>query len=540
MGLRGAKIVSHRLNADTCLVLEGTNAADVDGVPKHKQVTVLGDGPALSIMDRASISNKKYNEFIEITAKNEGLKYQYKKTVMGGNDAGSVSTASDGCATAVISLPTRYIHSPISVAKKSDIADMMAGMTEEERKRLYHLLGAQKVAEIFKYIEEPRKYIRELSVESAARVISEMDSDDAVDLLEDLDPEEKEQIVRMLDEDAKKDVKMLLSYDEEEIGSCMTTNYICIPENLTIRQAMSELVKQAGENDNIMTIYVVDEKGVFAGAIDLKDLIRARENAHLEDLVLKSYPYVTDHEKIDDCMDRILDYAEDSIPVLSEDKKILGVITSEDLIEMVDNEMGEDYAKLAGLTAEEDLKEPTLQSMKKRLPWLIILLFLGMAVSSVVGLFENVVAVLPIVICFQSLVLDMAGNVGTQSLAVTIRVLMDENLTGKQKFQLVVKEVKTGSLNGALLGIMALLCLGVYVHLFKGYTWMGAFGISGCVGVSLLVAMAISSAVGTVIPMFFHKIKVDPAVASGPLITTVNDLVAVVTYYGMAWLLLIR
>ena len=117
---------------------------------------------------------------------------------------------------------------------------------------------------------------------------------------------------------------------------------------------------------------------------------------------------------------------------------------------------------------------------------------------------------MPVVICFQSLVLDMAGNVGTQSLAVTIRVLMDENLTGKQKFQLVVKEVKTGSLNGALLGIMALLCLGVYVHLFKGYTWMGAFGISGCVGVSLLVAMAISSAVGTVIPMFFHKIKVDP------------------------------
>ena len=442
---------------------------------------------------------------------------------------------------------------------KNDIADMMAGMTEEERKRLYHLLGAQKVAEIFKYIEEPRKYIRELSVESAARVISEMDSDDAVDLLEDLDPEEKEQIVRMLDEDAKKDVKMLLSYDEEEIGSCMTTNYICIPEDLTIKQAMSELVKQAGENDNISTLYVVDEndkfygaidlkdliyvadeKGVFAGAIDLKDLIRARENTHLEDLVLKSYPYVTDHEKIDDCMDRILDYAEDSIPVLSEDKRILGVITSEDLIEMVDNEMGEDYAKLAGLTAEEDLKEPIVQSMKKRLPWLIILLFLGMGVSSVVGLFENVVAVLPIVICFQSLVLDMAGNVGTQSLAVTIRVLMDENLTGKQKFQLVVKEVKTGSLNGALLGIMALLCLGVYVHLFKGYTWMGAFGISGCVGVSLLVAMAISSAVGTVIPMFFHKIKVDPAVASGPLITTVNDLVAVVTYYGMAWLLLIR
>ena len=335
-------------------------------------------------------------------------------------------------------------------------------------------------------------------------------------------------------------MKMLLSYDEEEIGSCMTTNYICIPENLTIKQAMSELVKQAGENDNIMTIYVVDEKGVFAGAIDLKDLIRARENTHLEDLVLKSYPYVTDHEKIDDCMDRILDYAEDSIPVLSEDKRILGVITSEDLIEMVDNEMGEDYAKLAGLTAEEDLKEPTLQSMKKRLPWLIILLFLGMAVSSVVGLFENVVAVLPIVICFQSLVLDMAGNVGTQSLAVTIRVLMDENLTAGQKVHLVFKEARVGLSNGLILGMMSIILIGCYIYFFKSGTLQFAFAVSGCIGAALILAMLISSLVGTLIPMFFHKIHIDPAVASGPLITTVNDLVAVVTYYGLAWFFLIE
>ena len=287
------------------------------------------------------------------------------------------------------------------------------------------------------------------------------------------------------------------------------------------------------------TIYVLDESLKFAGAIDLKDLIIARKHDVLDDIIVHSYPSVTDHEKIDDCMEKIMDYSEDSIPVLSQDGHMLGVITSEDIVEMVDNEMGEDYAKLAGLTAEEDLKETTVQSMKKRLPWLIILLFLGMIVSSVVGVFEHVVAVLPIVICFQSLVLDMAGNVGTQSLAVTIRVLMDETLTGKQKLFLLVKEMKIGLLNGGILGIMALALLGIYIHLFKGYTWIGAFGISGCVGISLLVAMVISSLVGTVIPMFFHKIKIDPAVASGPLITTVNDLVAVVTYYGLAFLLLI-
>ena len=225
---------------------------------------------------------------------------------------------------------------------------------------------------------------------------------------------------------------------------------------------------------------------------------------------------------------------------MSEDKKILGVITSEDLIEMVDNEMGEDYAKLAGLTAEEDLKEPTLQSMKKRLPWLIILLFLGMAVSSVVGLFENVVAVLPIVICFQSLVLDMAGNVGTQSLAVTIRVLMDENLTARQKFGLVVKEMRIGFANGLLLGAASFGAIGLFIWVVKGKGLWASFAISGCIGVSLLLAMVISSAVGTLIPLFFKKIHVDPAVASGPLITTVNDLVAVVSYYGLSWVFLLQ
>ena len=226
--------------------------------------------------------------------------------------------------------------------------------------------------------------------------------------------------------------------------------------------------------------------------------------------------------------------------MLSEDGKIAGILTAQDLVELVDDAMGDDYAKLGGLTSEEDLNEPTLVSMKKRLPWLIALLFFGMAVSSVVGVFEEVVAALPIVICFQSLVLDMAGNVGTQSLAVTIRVLVDEKLSFKDELALLGKEMRVGLLNGGCLGIMALVFLGVYIHVCKGYVWASAFLISGCVGVSLIVAMVVSSLVGTLIPMLFNKIRIDPAVASGPLITTVNDLVAVVTYYGLSLLFLIN
>ena len=421
-----------------------------------------------------------------------------------------------------------------------DIAQSFELLNTAERNLLYSALDAEWLADIISYIDNPVQYVEEIGIEKLAAIINEMDADDAVDLWSVIEESVKVKLRPMIDDETKTDIRLINSYEEDEIGSLITTNFICIKQNLTIRQAMHELVRQAGENDNISTIYVVDEKNRFCGAIDLKDLIIARESTKLETLISYAYPYLLDHEKISDTIQKIKDYAEDSLPVLDKNKKIVGIITSQDVVEAVDDELGEDYAKLAGLASEEDITETTKDSVKKRLPWLIILLFLGMGVSTVVGAFEGVVAVLPVVICFQSLILDMAGNVGTQSLAVTIRVLMDENLTGKDKLKLVVKEMKVGFCNGALLGIMELVYLGIYIALFKGYAFGTAMVISACVGVSLLVAIVISSLIGTLVPMLFHKMKIDPAVASGPLITTVNDLVAVVTYYGLAWIFLIE
>lgn len=423
---------------------------------------------------------------------------------------------------------------------ENDIAQSLEYLTKSERLALYDVLGDEWVSEILAYVEEPQQFINELDAKKLADIINEMDSDDAADLLEKVDESVKEKIRPNLDEDVKADIRLINSYDEDEIGSLITTNYICISKTLDIRSAMHELIKQAGDNDNISTIYVVDDNEKFSGAIDLKDLIIARQNDELDSIIIYSYPYLLANEKISDSIEKIKDYAEDSLPVLNDNKEIIGIITAQDVVEAVDDEMGEDYAKLAGLTAEEDLNETLKQSIKKRLPWLIVLLILGMLVSSVVGAFEGVVAILPIVICFQSLILDMAGNVGTQSLAVTIRVLMDEELKAKDKAKLVFKEAKVGFTNGIFLGVLAFVFLGLYVYLFKGYDVIHAFLISFCVGISLLLAMIVSSLVGTLVPILFNKIKVDPAVASGPLITTVNDLVAVVIYYGLAWLLLIN
>ncbi len=424
---------------------------------------------------------------------------------------------------------------------ENDLAAVLELLTGEDRKKLYQILGVERVSELFAYLDDVEVYINELDAEKAADIIESMDADDAVDVLEELEDEKQKELVGLMDEEARNDIHLIQSYDEDEVGSKMTTNFIMIRHGLTVKQAMRELVSQAAENDNISTIYVCEENDVFYGAIDLKDLIVARNYVDLESLIVTSYPYVYATELVSQCIEELKDYSEDSIPVLNRQKQILGVITAQDIVEVVDDEMGEDYAKLAGLTEEEEREETLLDSVKKRIPWLGILLLLGLVVSTITGMFESVIAELPLVVFFQSLILGMSGNVGTQSLAVTIRVLTDEDeLTLKQILYRIFKEIRIGFLNGFLLGMTSFLFIGLYIWLIKGKTIGNAYAVSACIGSALLLAMTVSSFTGTIIPILFKRAKVDPAVASGPLISTVNDMVAVVTYYGLAWVFLIN
>ena len=423
-----------------------------------------------------------------------------------------------------------------------DIAQALEELTPEERRELYGKMGAEWTAEIFAYYDEPETLLTELAPREAADVIEYMDSDDAAELLELLPGSFHDKIEENLSEETSGDIKLISSYEDDEIGSLISNNYISICHTLTVKEAMKELIRQSADNDNITTLYAVDENERFYGAIDLKDLILAREYTPLESIIVNSYPFVHDHDDLEECMDWIRDYEEDSLPVLDKDDRLIGVITVQDIVDYMEEESKEVYNKLAGIAegdGSEDMKETLAVSMKKRLPWLIALLFLGMFVSSVVGMFEGIVSKVAILVCFQSLILDMAGNVGTQSLAVTIRVLMDTAVTRRQKLHLVAKEARVGFFNGLILGVLSFFCIGLYLMLLKGQTPLLSFAVSFCTGVALLVAMLLSSLSGTVIPLVFKKLRIDPAVASGPLITTVNDLFAVVTYYGMAWILLI-
>lgn len=424
---------------------------------------------------------------------------------------------------------------------ESDIAEVIPSLTKEKRLKLYKILGNEAVSEIFAYLDDVEEFIDELSTSDAADIIEEMDASDAIDVLDELDEETREEIISLMDEDAQKDIQLIDAYDENLIGSKMSTNFVFVRNTDTIKEATKSVIEQAADNDNISTVYVVDAKdGTYYGATTLRDLIVARSNSNLDDITVTAYPYFYADEQTSECVEELKELSEDSIPILSKDNKILGVITGTELVDVVDEELSEDYAKFAGLTAEEDLHEPVFKSVKKRIPWLVILMALGLVVSTVVGLFDPIITAIPLIFSFQTMIFDMSGNSGTQSLSVTIRVITAEDLSFKEKLKFIFKELRVGLVNGLILCVIAFLFAALYLIVLKAQPVINGFAISGCIGLSILVAIIFSSLGGTLLPMLFKKIKIDPAVASGPMITTLNDLISAVVFYGLAYILIIQ
>ena len=424
-----------------------------------------------------------------------------------------------------------------------DIAEIFDELSPEEREKLFDALGAELISEIVSYLDDAGEYLSEIDADDAAEIIEQMDADEAIEALDDLDERTRSEILELIDDpEIKEDIELIDSYDDDEFGSRMSTNFIAVNRNQSIKSAMRTLVSLAAENDNIYTLLAVNDDGSFYGSIELKDLIVARSDVKLESLICNTFPFVYDKDIISENIDRLRSYSENIIPVLSsENNLVLGVITSTDITELIDEERSDDYAKLAAMSSEQKPDENLFSSLKKRVPWLIALLFMGLAVSAVVGLFENVVSALPMIVSFQSLILGMAGNVGTQSLAVTVRALgSSEDKSIKKHFVTVIKEIRVALLNGMVLGAISFLIVSGYLFVFNSYPVSFIFSAAGCVGLAMCFAMTISGFTGAAIPVALYRLGVDPAVASGPLITTVNDLVAVLSYYGLAWALLLR
>ena len=289
---------------------------------------------------------------------------------------------------------------------ENDIAQVFPYLSKTERLALYKIIDSDTLSDIFSYLDEPSEYIDELSNDAAADIIENMDTDDAIDILQELDEENRQELIELMDKEAVADIKKITAYNEEMIGSRMTTNYIAINKKSTVKQAMATLVKEAAVNDNVSTLYYIDDQEIFIGAMDLRDLIVAREGQNLEQLIKTAYPFLKATDFVHDSITQIQSYALDSIPVVDEQHHLVGVITSDDITEVVQSELTDDYVKFAGLTEEEELKESIFKSIQKRIPWLLFLLLLGLVTSVLISNFEAVVAAIPLVVFFQSLILD--------------------------------------------------------------------------------------------------------------------------------------
>lgn len=436
-------------------------------------------------------------------------------------------------------LPAETLREKLDDYHENDVAQVIPLLTEEERKQLYLKLDDDYLSEIFSYLDDPEPYIEEMTADKAADIIESMAADDAVDVLDELEEDKKNEIIGLMDEDSANDVKLITGYDDDCIGSRMTTDYVSIKNDYNIKTAMKSLVEQAAENDNISTIYVTDENNVFYGAVSLNKLFIARSDTPLDDIVTTSFPYLYADDKIVDALPRIKEYEEESLPVLDADNRLIGVLTSADVVEAVDDEISEDYAKLAGLSEEDDLSERVFGSVKKRLPWLAALLVLSFIVSSVLKVFDGVMAALPILVFFQTMVLDMSGNASTQSLGVTIRRLTDPDITAADKRRAFFSELSISFFDALILATIAFGLTTAYMLIFKHQPIGQAMPVAACIAAAMAISMTVSGILGTAIPMFFKKTGIDPAAASGPLITTMNDLLSAVTYYGLAALLLL-
>ncbi len=436
-------------------------------------------------------------------------------------------------------LPAETLREKLDDYHENDVAQVIPLLTDEERKQLYLKLDDDYLSEIFSYLDDPEPYIEEMTADKAADIIESMAADDAVDVLDELEEDKKNEIIGLMDEDSANDVKLITGYDDDCIGSRMTTDYVSIKNDYNIKTAMKSLVEQAAENDNISTIYVTDENNVFYGAVSLNKLFIARSDTPLDDIVTTSFPYLYADDKIVDALPRIKEYEEESLPVLDADNRLIGVLTSADVVEAVDDEISEDYAKLAGLSEEDDLSERVFGSVKKRLPWLAALLVLSFIVSSVLKVFDGVMAALPILVFFQTMVLDMSGNASTQSLGVTIRRLTDPDITAADKRRAFFSELSISFFDALILATIAFGLTTAYMLIFKHQPIGQAMPVAACIAAAMAISMTVSGILGTAIPMFFKKTGIDPAAASGPLITTMNDLLSAVTYYGLAALLLL-
>ena len=423
-----------------------------------------------------------------------------------------------------------------------DLSEALLIINNEEREKLYTNLSLAKLTDVFENLDEEKAadYIRTMDKSLVAQMFDRMEPDDAIDILQELTEDEAIQILALVDEKKRERIKRLARYHHSTAGSEMNSMFIALTPEMDVKEAMKELVSHADEVEVIDTMFVVDEQRTLIGIVDLKELIVAKYPKKIKNLMRDKYYYVHVEDDIQEVVKDIQKYDTLAMPVINDHGQIEGVITMYDALDIIDEEAHDDLSKLAAVSTEYDMRESAFKSAKRRFPWLALLLVLNILVSTVLASFEKTLEAILALALFQPLILGMAGNIGTQSLAVTILGISRETLRTKLNIlRHLSQEFLVGLLNGAILGALAFL---------MAYTLLSIVDVGNqppelvamVVGLSVFTALTISAFLGSLIPIILNRLNIDPAVASGPFITTINDITALVVYFGLATLLILR
>jgi magnesium transporter len=399
----------------------------------------------------------------------------------------------------------------------SEIAILFEKLPLEAREKIINILPADIASEVFAEMHEEQdagELLISLDPEKRSEIIEELDYDDATDIISQLDEDEQEEILDDLDHEDATNIRALLSYDEETAGGLMNSQVIKINIKLNKKDALDEIIKQSEEMEEFYTIYVVDDDDILKGILSIKSIIKAPPLAKVKDLVVDDFVYVKADLDQEEVADLISQYNLTTIPVVDDHMKLLGRITVDDIIDVMEQESTEDILKISGVSEDEELSGNWKDAVKSRLPWLVINLGTAYLAASVIRHFDATVALIPPIAAYMTIIAGMGGNAATQALAVTVRRISLNDLSDSQAYNAVLKEFLVGMLNGAANGIIVFFI-----------AWF--YDADPLLGLVLFLAMTgnliVAGLTGASIPLILKRVGIDPAVASSIIITTFTD-----------------
>jgi len=410
----------------------------------------------------------------------------------------------------------------------SEIAIILESLPQESRDRIINILPSDLASDVLSEMDaesHPERILENLNPEKRSEIVEELDYDDATDIISQLPEEQQNEILLELDEEDASTIRNLLTYAEDTAGGIMNTQVLKLNGKSSKKEALDEVIRQSEEMEEFYTINVIDDDNVLLGIVSLKDIIKSKNSIKIGELIQVDFVYVladTDQEEV---AKLISQYNLTSIPVVDEEMHLLGRITFDDVIDVLEEENTEDILKISGVSEDEELAGNWREAVKSRLPWLVLNLGTAFLAASVIRYFHGTIAQLGIIAGYMTMIAGMGGNAATQALAVTVRRISLNDLTDNQAYRTVLKEFTVGLINGAVIGAIVF----VFAYFYDLNPLLGLVVFLAMTGNLIIAGVA-----GSAIPLVLKRVGIDPAVASSIIITTFTDVFGFLLLLGMA------